>query len=89
MKILTKTGKDKWQDSDGVTHVGILNALDHVCNKYNRVVRVEDEAVYTTEDFISYRDPGDENCGESVTDLDNMNKLVGERGLPVALKGDE
>jgi len=22
------------------------------------------------------------NCGESVTDLDNMDKLVGERGFP-------
>ena len=60
MKILTKTGKDKWQDNDGVTHVGILNALDHVCNKYNRVVRVEDEAVYTTEDFIDQDDENDE-----------------------------
>jgi len=48
MKILTKTGKDKWKDNDGVTHMGILNALDHVCTKYNRVVRVEDEAVYIT-----------------------------------------
>jgi len=61
MKILTKTGKDKWKDNDGVTHMGILNALDHVCTKYTRVVRVEDGAVYTTEDSISYRDPGDEN----------------------------
>ena len=87
MTILRRANNGDWVCTQtGKRYVGILNALDHVCNKYNRVVRVEDEAVYTTEDFISYRDPGDENCGESVTDLDNMDKLVGERGFPHNLK---